>query len=80
MSQLDLISYLLGVASSLAALGVYVAVRHARRAASTRAQARQRRAEAITRAERHEAYKARVRFVPSDQVEGTESVDGPRDR
>lgn len=68
MSQLDFISYALGVASSLAALLSYVAVQRLRHTARMRGQARQRRTDAIARAERHVAYRARVRFAPSDQA------------
>lgn len=75
MNQLDLFSYLLGVVSSLAALGLYVALRHSWRIASQRRQARRRRVDAIARAERHAVYKARVRFMPSDQVERRRQLD-----
>lgn len=59
----DVLSYLLGVASTIAALGLYRGVRRGRR------RARQRRDEAIARQARHDVYKARVRFVPSDQLD-----------
>lgn len=70
MTHLDLASYLLGAASSFAALGLYIAVRRGRQTAARRREARRRRADAIARAERHDVYKARVRFTPSDQIEG----------
>lgn len=74
MSQLDLVSYLLGAASAIAALAFYVVVRRSRRAATRRKQARERRAEATARRQRHDVYKARVRFVPSDQVTGEQDA------
>lgn len=79
MSQLDLASFVLGASCSLAALGFYVAIRRGLRASLRRKQTRQRRAAAIERAERHDAYKARVRFVPSDEAAG-EQDDSPRRR
>ena len=72
MSQLDLVSYLLGAASSIAALALYAVVRGSQRAATRRKQARQRRAEA--RAERHKAYRARVRFLPSEPATGEQDA------
>lgn len=65
----DVLSYLLGVASTIAALGLYRGVRRGRQRARDRQRARRRRGEAIARQARHDAYKARVRFVPSDQLD-----------
>lgn len=65
----DVLSYLLGVVSTVAALGLYRGVRRGRQLARDRQRARQRRDEAIARQARHDVYKARVRFVPSDQLD-----------
>lgn len=66
---IDVASYLLGALSTLLVLSAVVAARRTRRRLHTRTRERQRRRAAADRKARHEAQKARVRFVPTEKLE-----------
>ncbi|MGO1267335.1 MAG: hypothetical protein ACTH32_13840 [Microbacterium gubbeenense] len=65
----DVASYLLGALSTLAVLGAFLAARRARQRLRARTRERQRRRAAAERRARHDAQKARVRFVPTEKLE-----------
>lgn len=65
----ELLSYLAGILTAVAGVGLIGLLRRSRRAARARTREQQRRQAARARHDRHEAQKARVRFVPSQKSE-----------
>lgn len=65
----DVASYLLGALTTLVVLGAVMAARRIRRRLQAHTRERERRRAAYDRRARHEAQKARVRFVPTEKLE-----------